>query len=120
MHASAPWSPRAPRQKSASACEARFEQQLADLETARRTFDQRLEDAVTAKVASRALTGARASSTKVGKALADARRLLDAGDDDAAAALLKPLADVLTTARSEIDAAIEARNSRRPVRRTRG
>ena len=99
---------------------SQIEQQFADIDTARRAFDARLVQADAAKVARTALGSGRASSARVAKALADARPLLDAGDDDAAAALLKPLAELLTKARSEIDAAIEARNTRRPARRARG
>jgi hypothetical protein len=96
-----------------------IEQQVADLETARRALDARLAAAETAKVGRQALAAGRASSARVAKALALARPLLDAGNDDKAAALLKPLPGQLTTARSEIDAVVEERNSRRPTRRAR-
>ncbi len=99
---------------------SQVEQQLADIDTARRSLDARLDEAEAAKVARKWLTSGRASSAKVTTALAEARPLLDAGDDDAAAALLKPLHELLAKARSEIDAAIESRNTRRPARRTRG
>lgn len=98
---------------------SQIEQQVADIETARRSLDARLAEAETAKVAPQALAAGRASSARVAKALTEVRPLLDAGDDDKAAALLMPLAAQLTTARSEIDAVVKERNSRRPTRRAR-
>ena len=96
-----------------------LEQRMADLDTSLRALEARIVEAETAKVGRQALTSAKAATTRVARALAEARPLLNAGTDDKAEALLSPLPALLTQTQSEIDAAIADRNSRRPVRRTR-
>lgn len=92
---------------------------LRDADTALAQAQAKLGAATQVGPAAGALAGPRQVLEATGRIIADARAAFDKGEYRQVLAGLAPLPSQITTASSEIDAALAARTTRRPVRRNR-
>jgi Domain of unknown function (DUF4398) len=94
------------------------EQALHTVSLARQTLQERVDQAVTARVPERTIAEARTAMTDAGTALQEARSAVERQDYAAARATAAATSKTLNTTIEALNTALEARGARRPVRRT--